>query len=1003
MRWIGQHIWDLTSRFRNDVYLEGLAETAETRGLVVDANGKVSINPLSGDEHATHIYENVRNDEGSTIPVGTPVYSKGEVGGSERILVGIADASDPAKMPAIGITNTELTTTGDTKDGLITLVGVYNTNLSGFSGVSENDIVYVASGGGLTITKPTGVNLIQNIGIVLKTNGPGTIIQGLAVTCIGRTNDVPTPLYIDHTNQRLGIGTTSPSEKLHVKGGNIRIDSSNSNGQNLQFRNNGTANAIFSNTYNLAGGSTSKTDFNAYVYGDNPFSIWTNNNNRLTVLGAGNVGIGTTSPLKNFEVEWLSDNTVVDSGEGLGGGAAGSGVLIQNGSFVANTYANLDFRAGTADGRIAYKYNGLNDGDFHFITDDGNNPETKLFIENNGNVGIGTTSPAYKLDVRNSSTLFYGQTDLTDSTSIFRIRANGGSSEVLEIEANGNIGIGTTTPSQKLHVIGDARIQGNLTVNGTYTQIDTDVNTTEQWLVTNDGTGPAAVINQLGTEDIFDVQDDGTSVFYVEDGGNIGIGTTSPGKRLDIRTNGSGDGITLATSTPKTFAQIVNGNSETFPYGKFSMKYGDTTPVQIIALSNELQLSGGYTTGGKITFRTGYGPSERMRLTDTGLGIGTTSPSNPLTVVGADSVGIDDYILHNDDGNTKFGFPSNDTFKIRTAGSDRLNIDSSGNVGIGTTSPTQDLTLYRDSGDTNFLISSNNGGSQIFFGDTESDNIGKIDYDHSDDSLNIVVNAAERMRIDSSGTVGVGTSSPNSTYKLHVAGKSYLSGGIQMNSGDEIDFGNSNQYITGVNDTSLTLATGGSATLTATHAGNVGIGTTSPTDTLDVAGAIRLTQNVTFSSSNAGRIYKDAGHGLTLHGVAGTSNNFAFATPSGQLMITNPVGTNNVAIVPTASSASVGIGTTSPGRKLEVDFTGSVTGAKFTRSDAAGSSLVEFANSAGVKSIIGYDAGLDGYKIGTSSATNLFVKQSGNVGIGCLLYTSPSPRDRTRSRMPSSA
>jgi hypothetical protein len=93
------------------------------------------------------------------------------------------------------------------------------------------------------------------------------------------------------------------------------------------------------------------------------------------------------------------------------------------------------------------------------------------------------------------------------------------------------------------------------------------------------------------------------------------------------------------------------------------------------------------------------------------------------------------------------------------------------------------------------------------------------------------------------------------------------------------------------------------------------------------------------------------------------------------------------------SSGNVGIGTTSPGRKLEVDFTGSVTGAKFTRSDAAGSSLVEFANSAGVKSIIGYDAGLDGYKIGTSSATNLFVKQSGNVGIGT---TSPTHKLEVR-------
>jgi hypothetical protein len=81
-----------------------------------------------------------------------------------------------------------------------------------------------------------------------------------------------------------------------------------------------------------------------------------------------------------------------------------------------------------------------------------------------------------------------------------------------------------------------------------------------------------------------------------------------------------------------------------------------------------------------------------------------------------------------------------------------------------------------------------------------------------------------------------------------VAGKSYLSGGIQMNSGDEIDFGNSNQYITAVNDTSLTLATGGSATLTATHAGNVGIGTTSPSSKLHVAGEITTEDQINFKN-----------------------------------------------------------------------------------------------------------------------------------------------------------
>jgi hypothetical protein len=92
-------------------------------------------------------------------------------------------------MPAIGIAETELTTTASGKDGFCIMTGTYNTNLSGFTGLQENDVLYVDSGGGLTQDKPTGTNLIQNVGIVLKTNG--TICQGLKVSCIGRTNDVP--------------------------------------------------------------------------------------------------------------------------------------------------------------------------------------------------------------------------------------------------------------------------------------------------------------------------------------------------------------------------------------------------------------------------------------------------------------------------------------------------------------------------------------------------------------------------------------------------------------------------------------------------------------------------------------------------------------------------------------------------------------------------------------------------------------------------------------------
>ena len=84
---------------------------------------------------------------------------------------------------------------------------------------------------------------------------------------------------------------------------------------------------------------------------------------------------------------------------------------------------------------------------------------------------------------------------------------------------------------------------------------------------------------------------------------------------------------------------------------------------------------------------------------------------------------------------------------------------------------------------------------------------------------------------------------------------------------------------------------------------------------------------------------------------------------------------------------NVGIGTTTPAQKLEVSFAGSVYGARFTRNDNAGSSLIEFANNTGVKNITGYNAGVDGYTIGTTAATNLTVKPSGNVGIGT---TSPA-------------
>ena len=197
--------------FTSDIYFTNLTEAEQEFSVMVGPDGKLYKSTHPGERSRIQI----RNGEGATIPAGAPIYSKGEIGGSERISVGICDSGDPAKMPCIGIVETELNTT-DNKDGFATTQGVYNTNISGFTGLSEGDILYVNGGSAphLTQTKPTNGDLIQNVGVVLKTNG--TKCQGLLVAAIGRTNDVPWPLYVDHANQRVGIGTASPSTKLHL-------------------------------------------------------------------------------------------------------------------------------------------------------------------------------------------------------------------------------------------------------------------------------------------------------------------------------------------------------------------------------------------------------------------------------------------------------------------------------------------------------------------------------------------------------------------------------------------------------------------------------------------------------------------------------------------------------------------------------------------------------------------------------------------------------------------
>jgi hypothetical protein len=130
------------------------------------------------------IYVYGKNTSASLIAKGTPVYVTGSVGASGQVEIGPADASNSAKMPAIGLTRADVAVNAFVDVVILGVVEQLNT-----SAYAINSPVYVAPGGGITSTRPTAsTDLVQNIGRVDRVNASTGIIVVLGP---GRTNDIP--------------------------------------------------------------------------------------------------------------------------------------------------------------------------------------------------------------------------------------------------------------------------------------------------------------------------------------------------------------------------------------------------------------------------------------------------------------------------------------------------------------------------------------------------------------------------------------------------------------------------------------------------------------------------------------------------------------------------------------------------------------------------------------------------------------------------------------------
>jgi hypothetical protein len=315
------------------------------------------------------------------------------------------------------------------------------------SSYTQGDILWFASAGStagaLTQTEPTGLNARIQVAAVNRTN-PGNGIIFVRVHNVGvQVQDI------------VASGTRSASTFLNGEGEWATV--SGGGGDFLPLTG-GTLSGLLTvsrDTKNhlILSGSTDTakqmmmgydvTNNYSYIQSVQQMVAYTN---LIFNQDGGNVGIGNTSPDHRLVVGGAADTRVqVDSSSTQGIYFTKSGA--NNGTFRTSA-----------------------DGDFEFFTKSVNQA---LVLKAGGALGIGTTDPSRKLDVNGSSrfrdTMFFGG---SDSEGLISWNANGfvilgesgkgmafganGVNNHMYINTSGNVGIGTTSPSTKLHVVGTA-------------------------------------------------------------------------------------------------------------------------------------------------------------------------------------------------------------------------------------------------------------------------------------------------------------------------------------------------------------------------------------------------------------------------------------------------------------------------------------------------------------------------------------------------------------------